>query len=83
MPCGDKALSNIAIVDLLPGGFEIIRSSVSRTAYNWRADYIDIREDRIVYYGNFDNSVRDLTYKVKLTSAGEFVIPPSFAESSV
>lgn len=78
---GDKLLTNIAVVDLLPGGFEIIRSSVSRTAYNWRAEYIDIREDRIVYYGSFDKSVHDLTYKVKLTSAGKFIIPPSYAES--
>lgn len=76
-----KSLTNIAIIDLLPGGFEIIRSSVSRTAYNWRADYIDIREDRVVYYGDFDASVRELTYKVKLTAAGTFVVPPSYAES--
>jgi alpha-2-macroglobulin len=78
---GGKTLSNIAVVDLLPGGFEVIRSSVSRTAYNWRADYVDIREDRVVYYGDFDSSVRELSYKVKLTAAGQFVIPPSYAES--
>lgn len=74
-------LTNVAVIDLLPGGFEVIRNSVSRTAYNWKADYIGIREDRVVYYGDFDSTVRDLTYKVKLTSAGEFVIPPSYAES--
>ena len=78
---GNKRLTNIAVIDLLPGGFEVIRSSVSRTAYNWRAEYIDIREDRVVYYGSFDSTVRDLTYRVKLTSAGDFVIPPSYAES--
>lgn len=76
-----KSLSNIAVIDLLPAGFEIIRSSVVRTAYNWRADYIDIREDRIVYYGDFDSTVRELSYRVKLTSAGEFIVPPSYAES--
>lgn len=76
-----QSLTNIAVIDLLPGGFEIIRSSVARTAYNWRADYIDIREDRVVYYGSFDSTMRELTYKVKLTSAGEFTIPPSYAES--
>ncbi len=59
----------------------MIRSSVSRTAIGWQADYIDIREDRVVYYGSFGSKVRELTYKVKLTAAGEFVIPPSFAES--
>jgi len=81
-----KRLSNVAIVDLLPGGFEVIRESVSRRtvprhALDWRADYVDVREDRVVYYGRFDSSVRELTYQVKLTSAGEFVIPPTYADS--
>lgn len=76
-----KLHRNIAIIDLLPGGFEVIRSSVSRTAYNWRADYIDIREDRVVFYGDVDGSVRELSYKVKLSSAGTFIIPSSYAES--
>ena len=77
----DEYLSNIAVVDLLPGGFEVIRSSVSRTAYSWAADYVDVREDRVVYYGSFGRQITELTYKVKLTSSGDFVIPPSFAES--
>ncbi len=76
-----KAADNIAVIDLLPGGFEVIRSSVSRTAYNWRADYVDIREDRVVYYGGFDTSVKELTYRAKLTAAGDFVVPPAYAES--
>ena len=76
-----KSLSNVAIIDLLPGGFEIVRSSVSTTAYDWRADYVDIREDRIIYYGRFDSTLRELTYRVKLTTSGDFVIPPSYAES--
>jgi hypothetical protein len=76
-----RSLNNIAVVDLLPGGFEIIRSSVSRKVYNWRADYVDIREDRVIYYGDFDSKVRELSYKVKLTAAGNFVIPPAYAES--
>jgi len=74
-------LSNIAVIDLLPGGFEVIRSSVSRVAYNWRADYVDIREDRVIYYGSFAKRVTELSYKVKLTSSGEFVVPPLYAES--
>lgn len=78
---GAQSLSNVAVIDLLPGGFEVVRSSVARTATGWRADYVDIREDRVVYYGNFNSSVRELSYRVKLTAAGEFVIPPSYAES--
>ena len=78
---GGKTLTNVALIDLLPGGFEVVRSSVKRTAQDWEADYMDIREDRVVYYGDFDSSVTELGYRVKLTAAGEFVIPPSYAES--
>ena len=78
---GEQRLNNIAIVDLLPGGFEVQRRSVTATARGWQADYIDIREDRVVYYGSFDRQLRELRYRVKLTSAGSFVIPPSYAES--
>ncbi len=73
--------TNVAVVDLLPGGFEVERESVTRTAHGWQPDYVDIREDRVVYYGSFDSNVRELTYKVKLTAAGRFIVPPTHAES--
>ena len=78
---GSERRNNVAIVDLLPGGFEVVRSSVSATARGWLADYIDIREDRVVYYGSFGDQVRELQYRVKLTSAGNFVVPSIYAES--
>ncbi len=77
----NKTLTNIAVVDLLPGGFEIIRESVSRSFDWWHADYADIREDRIIYYGSFNDSIVDLTYKVRVTAAGKFGVPPSYAKS--
>ena len=77
----DRRLDNIAIIDLLPGGFEVLRRSVSATARDWRADYLDIREDRVVFYGSFGSQLRELKYRVKLTAAGSFVIPSSYAES--
>jgi len=40
---------------------------------------VDIREDRVVFYGSFDSRVTELSYKAKLTAAGEFVIPPAYA----
>ncbi|WP_317931062.1 alpha-2-macroglobulin [Halioxenophilus sp. WMMB6] len=77
----EQPLSNVAVIDLLPGGFEIIRSSVPRKTMGWRADYVDVREDRVVFYGSFDRTVRELTYRVKLTAAGQFVVPPAYAEA--
>ncbi|WP_078119220.1 alpha-2-macroglobulin [Thiosocius teredinicola] len=74
-------LSNVAVVDLLPGGFEVQRDSVRRKSANWLADYTDVREDRVVFYGTFGNQVTELSYKVKLTARGNFVVPPPFAEA--
>ena len=34
-----------------------------------------------MYYGSFGDQVRELSYRVKLTSAGDFIDPPSYAES--
>lgn len=76
-----EAVSNVAVIDLLPGGFEVQRDSVPRSVAGWRADYVDVREDRVVFYGSFDTSARELSYRAKVTSAGEFVIPPPRAES--
>jgi uncharacterized protein YfaS (alpha-2-macroglobulin family) len=76
-----KSIENVAIVDLLPGGFEVIRESINRRAGRWESDYIDIREDRIVFYGNIKNRITEITYKVKVTAAGQFTVPPSFAEA--
>jgi len=72
---------NIAVVDLLPGGFEVQRESVRGGDNSWSTDYIDIREDRLVLYGGLDSTVRSFSYKVKVTGGGSFVIPPAFAQS--
>jgi len=74
-------ISNVAVVDLLPGGFEVLRDSVRRDFTTWRADYTDVREDRVVFYGSFGTGLTELTYKVKLTARGSFVVPPPFAEA--
>ncbi|QBL09086.1 large extracellular alpha-helical protein [Rheinheimera sp. D18] len=73
--------NNVAVIDLLPAGFSVVRSSVARQQHGWRADYIDIREDRIVYFAPFGPKMTELTYQVKVTAAGNFVIPTVHAES--
>lgn len=78
----DRAfVSNVAVIDLLPGGFEVLRDSVPRESHGWSADYVDIREDRVVFYGGFGSSVTELRYQAKLTASGKFVVPPAYAES--
>ncbi|MEJ2200999.1 MAG: hypothetical protein P8X63_08300, partial [Desulfuromonadaceae bacterium] len=43
--------------------------------------YADVREDRVVFYGSFDGSVRELRYRAKATAAGQFGVPPAYAAS--
>jgi uncharacterized protein YfaS (alpha-2-macroglobulin family) len=73
--------SNVAVVDMLPGGFEVLSDSVRRQYGGWYADYTDVREDRVVVYGNFTDRLTEIQYRVKLTSAGKFVMPSAFAGS--
>ena len=44
-------------------------------------DYVEVREDRAVFFGTIGTRVREVTYKIKPTNRGEFVVPPTFAES--
>lgn len=73
--------SNVAVVDLLPGGFEVAADSVDRGYGGWSSDYTDVREDRVVVYGTFHDRVTEIRYRAKLTSAGNFVVPSAFAGS--
>lgn len=74
-------LSNIAIVDLMPGGFEMAAGSLEPGVGSHGFDYVDVREDRVVFFGGVDSRVREVTYKIKPTNRGEFIVPPTFAES--
>jgi|GEM_PF-5796563 len=57
--------------------------SVRSGKYNkdWTADYVDVREDRLVIYGRVSDKVNTFTYKAKIINSGSFVVPPMFAES--
>lgn len=70
-------LSNIAIVDLLPGGFEVVSDSISKDTIN----YYDIREDRVIFFANLTNQSQEIVYRIKATNAGKFIAPAVFAES--
>ncbi len=77
----DGYRTNVALVDLLPGGFEVLRESVRDSYNSWRVDYRDIREDRVVFYGRFPDTVTTITYRVKVTASGDFITPSAFAGS--
>ncbi|MDB6147312.1 MAG: uncharacterized protein JWO45_976 [Spartobacteria bacterium] len=77
-----EPVTNVAIIDLLPGGFEIVDSSVRRGPCGIAGvDYVDVREDRAVFFATVPVHGLEINYKIKSCNRGEFVVPPVFAES--
>lgn len=70
-------LTNIAIEDLLPGGFEVVNDSVKNT----NMDYFDIREDRVNFFGSIDANAKEIVYKIKAVNIGKYTVPPAYAEA--
>ena len=73
-------VSQIAVVDLLPGGVEPTLDRQAGPGTNWTPDYVDRREDRVVLYGNVTKDAATYIYKVRATNLGTFQSPPAFAE---
>jgi uncharacterized protein YfaS (alpha-2-macroglobulin family) len=79
----NNTYNDVAIVDLCPAGLETeiesVRQDSNRT--DWSADYIDIREDRLVIYGSVSNKVSSFSYRARAINAGSFTTPALFAEA--
>ena len=87
----DRAsIAQVALVDLLPGGFELVVPtdqdnaicffcSAGSTAPN--ISYADPREDRVVFYGTLTSDVQEVVYRIKATNIGTYTIPPAYGEA--
>ncbi|MDL2354969.1 MAG: alpha-2-macroglobulin [Pseudomonadota bacterium] len=100
---GRAFVGNVALIDLMPGGFEPVLEPVLEVAAapvadtapgamsalpglaggksTWQIHYADVREDRVVFYGNVSADFSELSYRIKATNSGRFVVPPAYAES--
>ncbi|CAM4412396.1 MAG: hypothetical protein LEGION0398_MBIBDBAK_00309 [Legionellaceae bacterium] len=72
-----KYISNVAIEDLLPGGFEVVRESVKRD----QVDYVDIREDKVIFFTDLNEQAKEIVYTIKAVNSGQYTIPPITAKS--
>ncbi|MFK5913251.1 MAG: MG2 domain-containing protein [Woeseiaceae bacterium] len=73
---------NIAVVDLLPGGFEVVLDkSLSENQSGWKPQYVDSREDRMIVFGDVGSSVQEFVYRIKAINVGDYKVPPTFGES--
>jgi uncharacterized protein YfaS (alpha-2-macroglobulin family) len=84
----DDAEREVALIDLLPGGFEVDLSSDALAARRslgsgdeeWEPSYVDVREDRVVLYGWVGSAAKRFTYRIKPTNRGTFRVPPVLVE---
>jgi len=85
----DQEMKDVAVVLLVPGGFEIDlgesglaeRKSLPITDKPlWEPDYIDVQEDRLVMFGGFDGSEKYFEFKLKPLNTGVYKVPSVFAE---
>ncbi len=86
-------VANVAVTDLLPGGFEPVLqmdpaaaappagSGFERPGGGWQPEFADVREDRVVLYGTLTKNLAEYRYRIRATNAGTFLVPPSYAES--
>ena len=91
---GAATFPQIAVVDLLPGGVEIVtelRTGQTDSRFGplpvgipdkstWIPQHADVREDRLILYGDATRDAAAFVYRVRATSAGIFQIAPAFAE---
>ncbi len=73
----DYGFMPIVITGLLPGGFTLVPNSLDSSQYF----YDVVRADRIVLFLFATPDVRTITYKLRATTTGNFVMPPIYAQS--
>lgn len=71
---------NTAIVDLLPGGFDVVLDASRQNQGSFSPEYIDLREDRVLIFGAVSETAQEFIYKIKAGNKGTYVVPPTFAE---
>jgi uncharacterized protein YfaS (alpha-2-macroglobulin family) len=67
-------IDNVAIVDLLPGGFE---PTLNQEQGSW--EYREAREDRMVIYCTATPDIQEFVYNIKAVNQGGFLTPPVWA----
>jgi len=84
-PVGAGPVHNVAVVDALPAGMEVenprLITSVAQVENepvqeSSRPDRIEFLDDRVVLFATAQNTKQVFRYALRVTSAGQFAIPP-------
>ncbi|WKE65535.1 MG2 domain-containing protein [Gallaecimonas kandeliae] len=86
------SLAQVAITDLLPGGVEPVPRDAGDDFHgwqppvgvaklsDWRPQWLNLREDRLVLYGTASRDAATFVYKVRATNVGRYLVPPPYAQ---
>lgn len=74
-------IRDCAIVDLFPGGAELLPERPEDARLPEKAKYADRQEDRIVFYTDLDSEPVKFAYRVRAASKGSFLAPATRAEA--
>jgi uncharacterized protein YfaS (alpha-2-macroglobulin family) len=47
---------------------------------DWSPQHVDVRDDRVVLYGDANRNIGTFLYRVRANNAGTYQVPPAFAE---
>jgi uncharacterized protein YfaS (alpha-2-macroglobulin family) len=77
-----KSLGNLAVVDLLPAGFEVLAGDLKSGAGTVPGTvFAELREDRNLFFlGLAENAEWSVKYRMKAVTAGSFVVSAALAE---
>ncbi|WP_035603023.1 MG2 domain-containing protein [Haloferula sp. BvORR071] len=77
-----RQLSDIAVIDLLPAGFEVVAGDLkSGPGAVPGTNFSEVREDRSLFYlGLAGNKEWTVTYRMKAVCPGSFIVPSALVE---
>lgn len=85
-----ERVSNLALVDRVPAGWEIENPRLGRDGSvdwfdeenAWPAEHLNLRDDRLELFGHLDpRESRRVLYAVRAVTAGDFELPPADVEA--
>ncbi|MDF3030989.1 MAG: alpha-2-macroglobulin domain protein [Moraxellaceae bacterium] len=88
-------INDVAVADILPGGLEPVLTAPGDSedpdvplwrqrlggSGSWNLQYADIREDRVLFYGDVHSHLVEISYKARATNPGRFVVPAAWGEA--
>lgn len=83
----DKSVQDFALQDLLPAGFEPDlealkeRRSVGNESDAWSCENVDVRDDRLILFGDLSEGTVVFSYPLKPTVKGQLVWPGLYGEA--